>query len=99
MTHPLATVAALLVHRLDKTDVLAQSLDSFVDTAMRVGHRRSGFEHDVFISSTAETSDLAKHLGQLLSQAGLRVVDSSSSTWDEADQRRLDRPSTSSASQ
>ena len=95
VTHPLATVAALLVHRLNKTDVLAQSLDSFVDTAIRVGHRRNGFEHDVFISSTAETSDLAKHLGQLLSQAGLRVVvDSSSSrlgqTWDEQIKRRLD---------
>jgi hypothetical protein len=76
VSHPLATVAALLVHRLAKTEVLAASLDSFVDAAMRAGHRREGFVHDVFISSTPETRTPAHALTQLLSQAGLRVVDS-----------------------
>jgi hypothetical protein len=94
VSYPLATVAALLVHRLDKTEVLAASLDSFVDTAMRAGYRRDGFVHDVVISSTPETQNSANELTQLLSQAGLRVADLTTmqlgQRWDDQITRLLD---------
>jgi MinD-like ATPase involved in chromosome partitioning or flagellar assembly len=94
VSYPLATVAALLVHRLDKTDVLAQSLDSFVDTAMRLGYRRAGFDYDVLISSSPETQKSAGELTRLLSQAGLRVADSTTvqagQRWDDHITRLLD---------
>ena len=74
VTHSLATLAALLVHRLDKTELLATSRDAFVDSAARLGGRRQGFGYDVFISSTPDNAELAETLDRMLSAAGLKVA-------------------------
>jgi hypothetical protein len=95
VTHTLANLAALLVHRLQKADVLATSRDSFVDTAMRAGHQRDGFENDVYISATPETRNSADHLKRLLTDAGLKVwwdhaSPAAGQKWDEGIQHQLD---------
>jgi TIR domain len=64
------------------------------DTAGLTTHRRDGFRHDVFISSTRETQQQADELSRLLSDAGLRVTDATSlqagTPWTDETNERLD---------
>ncbi|MGW6194785.1 KGGVGR-motif variant AAA ATPase [Kribbella sp. NPDC055110] len=94
VSYTLATLAALLVHRLEKTDVLEASRDSFVDAAARLAGHREGFAFDVFISATRETGEEAAALVRLLDTAGLKVAPMKDlgpgSSWDADIERTLD---------
>lgn len=57
ISYRFATLAALLAHRLDNSELLAASRDSYVDGAMRAGHRRGGFAYDVYVSHTRGTRE------------------------------------------
>ena len=93
VTYTLATLAALLAHQLDKTELLATSRDSFVDSATRMGSRRDGFAYDVFISSTSDNAEMAEKLQRLLSTAGLKVAPrtplDAGRSWSKEAERRL----------
>ncbi len=93
ISHRFATLAALLAHRLENTELLAASRDSYVDSAMRAGHRRSGFTYDVYVSYTRETARPADELAQLLTRAGFSVTRGEQVTggrWNDNLQRTLD---------
>ncbi len=68
------TVAALIAHRLIKSDLLIESRDSYVDAAMRAGLRRGRYDYDVFISYAkgSASEEAASQLASMLSQ-NLRV--------------------------
>lgn len=74
ISYRFATLAAMLGHRLENTELLAASRDSYVDSAMRAGNRRGGFTHDVYVSYTRETERQADDLAQLLTQAGFSLT-------------------------
>jgi MinD-like ATPase involved in chromosome partitioning or flagellar assembly len=92
ISYRFATLAALLGHRLENTELMLSSRDSYVDSAMRAGHRRRGFVYDVYISSTPETIGQAHRLDQLLTQAGFSVTTGeqvASDRWTDNLQRLL----------
>ena len=74
LSYRFATLAALLIQRLENTELLVTSRDSYVDAAMRAGRRRAGFERDIFVSQTAETAPQARQLAQGLQKMGLDVI-------------------------
>ena len=67
------TLAALLAHRLNKTDLLVQSRDSFVDSARRQAATKSGFAYKVFISYASENWEDATKLVSSLENRGVSV--------------------------
>jgi hypothetical protein len=89
ISYRFATLAALLVHRLDDTELLASSRDSYVDAAMRAGLRREGFAYDVFVSHTNETAVPASQIAEFLRQAGLSVSTAGQTPGDESWTNRL----------
>ena len=94
ISYRFATLAALLVHKLENTELLASSRDSYVDAATRAGYRREGFVYDVYVSQTPETASQASQLAQLLIQAGLNVTRGEQTVgrqaWTDDLQRTLD---------
>lgn len=94
ISYSFATLAALLGHRLENSELLAASRDSYVDSAMRAGHRRGGFTYDVYVSYTRETAGQADDLAQLLTQAGFSVTSGEQvvggGRWTDGLQRTLD---------
>ena len=74
LSYRFATLAGLLIQRLENTELLVTSRDSYVDAAMRAGRRRAGFERDIFVSHTAETAPQARQLAQGLQKMGLDVI-------------------------
>ncbi|WP_050803368.1 MULTISPECIES: tyrosine-protein kinase family protein [Protofrankia] len=76
--YSLETLAATIAHRLDRSDLLVESRDSFVAAATRQGLRSRGddYDFDVFIShdSFSESEQLARSLEALLTRRGLRVL-------------------------
>ena len=70
------TLAALLAHRLTKSDLLVESRDSYVSAAAREGLRGGGYAYDVFVSYSQEdkqTGKIAEELTDLLSSSDVRV--------------------------
>lgn len=61
--YSLETLAALLAHRLDRTELLADSRDSFVAAAAR-GGRRPGTGPDVFLSARLRDRELADRIAR-----------------------------------
>ncbi len=94
ISYRFATLAALVGHRLENTELLATSRDSYVDSAMRVGYRRGGFTYDVYVSYTQETTPQADDLVRLLTQAGFSVTKGeqivAGGRWTDQLQRTLD---------
>lgn len=93
ISYRFATLAALLSHRLENTELLVSSRDSYVDSAIRAGRRRGGFTHDVYVSYTPETAQQARNLSELLTQAGLSVTKGEQAPggrWSENLQQTLD---------
>ncbi|SBW21440.1 putative ATP/GTP-binding protein [Candidatus Protofrankia californiensis] len=75
--YSLETLAATIAHRLDRSELLVESRDSFVDAATRLGLRSrndDGYEIDVFISSSRKDDRLATSLEDLLARRSLRVA-------------------------
>ncbi|OBJ86614.1 hypothetical protein A5640_09595 [Mycobacterium asiaticum] len=73
ISYHLETLAALVAHRLARSELLIESRDSFVDAAARTGLRGGRYSWDVFISHARETGPLAQQLAGLLSERSLRV--------------------------
>jgi hypothetical protein len=73
ISYHLETLAAVVAHRLTRSDLLVQSRDSYVDAASRAGLRGGHYSWDVFISHSQESSLVARQLADLLSQRSLRV--------------------------
>ncbi len=79
--YSLETLAATIAHQLDRSDLLVESRDSFVDAATRQGlrSRGDGYDFDVFISydKYPESEQLVRSLEALLTRRGLRVLEPS----------------------
>ncbi|AUI58179.1 CATRA system-associated protein [Amycolatopsis sp. BJA-103] len=67
----LETVAAVVAHDFDRTDLLAENRDAYV-AAIRAEKRT--FTHDVRVSTTRPTMDLADDLMKYLAELGVRPV-------------------------
>ncbi|GAB3444003.1 tyrosine-protein kinase family protein [Actinophytocola sediminis] len=80
----LETVAAVIAHQFDRTDLLADNRDAYVATAR---DRRLRFDLDVLVSSPRSASDTATELIDELHALGVRADRSLS-----GDPERLDRP-------
>jgi tetratricopeptide (TPR) repeat protein/cellulose biosynthesis protein BcsQ len=76
ITHILTTLAALLAHGLDRTELLGDSRDSYVGAAARgpASRPEDRFAFDVLLSYERET-DFTRECGNLLRQQKLRVFD------------------------
>jgi MinD-like ATPase involved in chromosome partitioning or flagellar assembly len=66
----LETVAAVVAHHFDRTDLLAENRDAYV-AAVRSSHR--AFAHDVRVSTPRSTLDLANELIKELGMLGVRA--------------------------
>ena len=73
MSFYLETVAAIVAHRLARSDLLIESRDSYVDTARRVGLRGGQFKYDALISSSEANERLASELAYRLRSSSLNV--------------------------
>jgi MinD-like ATPase involved in chromosome partitioning or flagellar assembly len=76
ISYHIETLAALVGHRLTKSDLLIESRDSYVDSAAREGLRGGLFQYDLFISysgSDPQASETAERLARLLRGMGVRV--------------------------
>lgn len=72
--YSLESVAAVIAHRLDRTDLLAESRDSYVAAAARAGLRDGGSaEYDVYLSWGPAEHDLAVRIAGELTRRSLRV--------------------------
>ena len=70
------TLAALVAHRLTKSDLLVESRDSYVSAAAREGLRGGGYTYDVFISYSHQDPEavrIAEELADLLAQSDVRA--------------------------
>jgi tetratricopeptide (TPR) repeat protein/cellulose biosynthesis protein BcsQ len=79
--YSLQTIAALVAHRLDGTDALADARDAYVAAAARAGRRSSDTLEKlvgVFLSYRTEDRGLARVIAGALADRGLRVVDPAS---------------------
>jgi len=74
ISYRFATLAALLIQRLENTELLVSSRDSYVDAAVRGGRRQDGFRHEIAISHSEETAEPARRLADLLRQTGIHTV-------------------------
>ncbi|UJW36004.1 AAA family ATPase [Saccharothrix sp. AJ9571] len=66
----LETLAAVIAHQLDRTDLLAENRDAYVTSARAAKH---DFAHEFVISTTRSTLDFAGKLVEALEQRGLRA--------------------------
>ena len=66
-------LAAVLAHRLARSDLLVESRDSYVDAAHRAGLRRGRFEHDVFVSYSGASEQAALELANRLKSSGVNI--------------------------
>jgi hypothetical protein len=74
ISYSMEALAALIAHRLDRTELLTESRDSFVSSAARAGQRaRADEQWDVFISHGAHDADVARQIARELSRRSLRV--------------------------
>lgn len=74
ITYSLETLAALIVHRLGRTDLLKENRDAFVGAAKRLGLRRDQGVAAVFLSYTSSDAVLARRLADALDVRGISVV-------------------------
>lgn len=74
ITYSLETIAALIVHRLGRTDLLRENRDSFVNAARRLGSRRKEGVAAVFLSYSHRDRDIARVLSNALHERGITVV-------------------------
>lgn len=76
---PLEVIAALLGHRLSKSELLAESPDRFIEAAARAGRTRSGFAYQALVMGTSDLAERASTLAAALRARGLLVVEPSTS--------------------
>ncbi|MBZ9814760.1 toll/interleukin-1 receptor domain-containing protein [Mesorhizobium sp. CA7] len=95
INYNLETLAALLAHRLDRTDLLAENRDAFVDAARRLGARRSEGVSAVFVSYAARDRPFAEELKNALLDRNITTTDdsdiSSSEFFSEALNQAINR--------
>jgi len=73
--YSLESLAALIAHRLDRTDLLAESRDSYVAAAARAGLRENpSGQYDVFISVGKQHYYLAVRIARELEGRSIRVA-------------------------
>jgi MinD-like ATPase involved in chromosome partitioning or flagellar assembly len=60
------TIAALLAHRLGRTELLESSRDDFVHSARRAGGRRRQRDYDLFLSFTKKNTAIADDMANWL---------------------------------
>jgi MinD-like ATPase involved in chromosome partitioning or flagellar assembly len=74
--YSLETLAALVAHRLDRTELLAGNRDSYVGAAARAGLRRDGAAgYDVFLTSSGADQAMVSRLAAALADRSLRVFE------------------------
>jgi len=73
ISYHLETLAALLAHRLHRTDLLASSREEYVDAARRLAQRRNVQPVDVFVSYPSKYFELARQLVRELTRKELKV--------------------------
>lgn len=73
INYSLQALAAVIAHRLDKTELLAQSRDSYVAAAARAGLREGSYRYDVFLSHGPRDAELALRIAHELARLSLRV--------------------------
>lgn len=99
ISHHIETLAALVAHRLTKSNLLVESRDSYVDSAAREGLRGGRFQYDLYISysgSDTEAGEMADRLAQLLPGMGVRTFLAArdirnAETWSDELDRALSR--------
>jgi cellulose biosynthesis protein BcsQ len=75
INYSLQSLAALLAHRLDRVNLLAESRDSYVSAAARVALAQRGAKlYDVLVSSRAADSRVAGRLANELALHALRTI-------------------------
>ncbi len=92
MSYYLETLAALVAHRLTRSDLLVESRDAYVSAAAREGLRRGEYTYSVFISYShldPDAASIARELNVLLARNGVRsFLDTNEipleSEWPEA---------------
>jgi MinD-like ATPase involved in chromosome partitioning or flagellar assembly len=73
ISYHFATVAALIAHRLENTDLLVRGRDVFVDAARAMGRRNTDASFDFFMSYSTDVAGAAHDVARLLKQAGRSV--------------------------
>ena len=73
VSYHIETLAALLAHRLHRTDLLASSREEYVDAARRLAQRRNVEAVDVFVSYPTKHFELARQLVRQLTREELKV--------------------------
>lgn len=74
ISYSMEALAALIAHRLDRTDLLTDSRESFVSSAARAGQKvRADEQWDSFISHAPHDADLASRVAGELNRRSLRV--------------------------
>jgi tetratricopeptide (TPR) repeat protein/Mrp family chromosome partitioning ATPase len=73
ISYHLETLAAVVAHRLARSDLLVESRDSYVDAARRAGLRGGRFEYDILISFTLKDRKAARELADHLRSFNLSV--------------------------
>ncbi|MGH3570110.1 MAG: CATRA system-associated protein [Pseudonocardia sp.] len=74
ISYSLESVAAVIAHRLDRTDLLAESRDSYIAAAARVGLREGDSAgYDVYLSWGPQDHELAVRIAGELTRRSLRV--------------------------
>jgi MinD-like ATPase involved in chromosome partitioning or flagellar assembly len=76
ISYHLETTAALVAHRLARSQLLVENRDSYVGAASRQGLRAGGYGYDVFLSysrSDKVATATARELATLLMDSGIRV--------------------------
>jgi hypothetical protein len=70
----LETIAALIAHRLDHSDLLVESPEKYIDAAVRTGSRRDEFRYSAFTTSTPDATPAAEALITDLKDQGLSLI-------------------------
>ena len=86
ISYALEVLAALLAHRLGRTELLADNRESYVSAAARAGLRNRETNYDVFLSHDHPDFPLARRIAAGLTARGLRVF--SPTEDDESGERR-----------
>ncbi len=73
ISYHLETLAAVVAHRLARSDLLVESRDSYVDAARRAGLRGGRFEYDLFVSDSGGSRGPARELVDRLRSSGVSV--------------------------
>ncbi|MER8595737.1 toll/interleukin-1 receptor domain-containing protein [Mesorhizobium sp. M1182] len=91
INYNLETLAALLALRLDRTDLLAENRDAFVDAARRLGARRSEGVSAVFISYGSRDRSFADGLRNALVERNISSIYDSDISSGESFSEALDQ--------